>query len=327
MPKRKPITYNTLDDAIMAAQKDVFDYGKNIKGSYPDFPSPGDIYEANGTGINNIWINEYIDSNTIEEAIDKHKVIVKEPTWDKFIQNSMERSRYYLTNYAKAFDWFKHFEESLSIDSEYYSKSFQAMKPEIKLVEIGTDIEGLDLFKLKDKVNVVKSCNGYAFKFFKGEHLLLSFPPEGKLPISIFEWYKAPLIKPKTDLVLFLAPYHPHEDVLIFPYYQNHGLNIMKKFSIEDAKKLLIQRKAIFEASPTAVNLILLFQLMDAIILNEYKTGSLEVDSGIEKRLVRLEKLKNLAKGTKYNEERKLAVVNCFTQYGMIFGEDKKDAK
>jgi len=99
----------------------------------------------------------------------------------------------------------------------------------------------------------------------------------------------------------------------------------MKKFDIKDARNLLDKRKLIFNSAPTAMNTILLFQLMDAIVLNDFKTGTLDLDRTGERNLTRLEKLKNLALDTKFNEERKNAVDKAFMQFDII--SSKKEEK
>lgn len=198
-------------------------------------------------------------------------------------------------------------------------------KPEMKLVMIGMDV---DLRYLSSTSFVVKplkgsSYNGYILR--KGTFWVLNEPVQDTPPFYLFEFPNNQGLQPKTDHVLLIDPYIPEEDFLTDCVYHKFGIKIMRKFDIKDARKLLDTRKTVFNSTPSATNTILLFQLMDAIVLNDFKTGTLDLDKTGEKNLVRLEKLKNLALDTKFNEERKNAVDKAFMQFDIICS--KKEEK
>lgn len=198
-------------------------------------------------------------------------------------------------------------------------------KPEMKLVMIGMDV---DLRYLSSTSFVVKplkgsSYNGYILR--KGTFWVLNEPVQDTPPFYLFEFPNNQGLQPKTDHVLLIDPYIPEEDFLTDCVYHKFGIKIMRKFDIKDARKLLDTRKTVFNSTPSATNTILLFQLMDAIVLNDFKTGTLDLDKTGEKNLVRLEKLKNLALDTKFNEERKNAVDKAFMQFNIICS--KKEEK
>lgn len=198
-------------------------------------------------------------------------------------------------------------------------------KPEMKLVMIGMDV---DLRYLSSTSFVVKplkgsSYNGYVLR--KGTFWVLNEPVQDTPSFYLFEFPSNQGLQPKTDHVLLIDPYIPEEDFLTDCVYHKFEIKIMRKFDIKDARKLLDTRKTVFNSTPSATNTILLFQLMDAIVLNDFKTGTLDLDKTGEKNLVRLEKLKNLALDTKFNEERKNAVDKAFMQFDIICS--KKEEK
>lgn len=198
-------------------------------------------------------------------------------------------------------------------------------KPEMKLVMIGMDV---DLRYLSSTSFVVKPLKGSSYNgttLRRGTFWVLHEPIKDTPPFYLFEFPSNQGLQPKSDLVLLIDPYIPKEDFLTECVYHKFGIKIMKKFDIKDARKLLDTRKTVFSSAPTATNTILLFQLMDAIVLNYFKSGVLDLDKTGEKNLVRLEKLKNLALDTKFNEERKNAVDKAFMQFDIICSKKEEE--
>lgn len=198
-------------------------------------------------------------------------------------------------------------------------------KPEMKLVMIGMDVDLRYLSSTSFVVKPLKSSSYNSYVLRKGTFWVLNEPVQDTPPFYLFEFPSNQGLQPKTDHVLLIDPYIPEEDFLTDCVYHKFGIKIMRKFDIKDARKLLDTRKTVFNSTPSATNTILLFQLMDAIVLNDFKTGTLDLDKTGEKNLVRLEKLKNLALDTKFNEERKNAVDKAFMQFDIICS--KKEEK
>lgn len=198
-------------------------------------------------------------------------------------------------------------------------------KPEMKLVMIGMDVDLRYLSSTSFVVKPLKSSSYNSYVLRKGTFWVLNEPVQDTPPFYLFEFPSNQGLQPKTDHVLLIDPYIPEEDFLTDCVYHKFGIKIMRKFDIKDARKLLDTRKTVFNSTPSATNTILLFQLMDAIVLNDFKTGTLDLDKTGEKNLVRLEKLKKLALDTKFNEERKNAVDKAFMQFNIICS--KKEEK
>lgn len=259
-----------------------------------------------------------------------------------FITKQIEIANFYTMSRAQY--------KALDAKQEFitHTNNFKQM-PKVQLIEIGMD---LSLYDIRDKkiplfIKWLKNdimLGGWPnprhdrMNLLKGKQFVLQIPDNGILPLSLYEFpetsnFRSSGITAKTDLILLLDPWEPEQPELVETVYNLHGIKLMKKFDIKDAKTLLDKRRTIFTNAPTATNTILIFQLMDAIILNDFKTGVLDLDAGGEKNLVRLEKLKNLALSTKFNEERKSAVDKCFFQFELVNQKniaapgDKKDVK
>lgn len=78
-------------------------------------------------------------------------------------------------------------------------------------------------------------------------------------------------------------------------------------------------RIELFNRVPSGINMVLAFEVIEAIIMNEYKHGRMKFN---EKRLERYEKLKNLALGNLNFNERKLAFTRSIQAFEKIM--DKK---
>lgn len=218
-----------------------------------------------------------------------------------------------------------YYESIIEISIKRYPSLLNRPKPEMKLVKIGMDV---DLRHLSSTSFVIKPLqrqhfNGHTLS--KGSFWVISELISNTPPFYLFEFPINDTIQPKTDLVLLVDPYIPEDDYLTEEVYHAYGIKLMKKFDIKDARLLLDKRKLVFNSAPTATNTILLFQLMDALVLNDFKTGALDLNRTGERNLIRLEKLKNLALDTKFNEERKSAVDKAFMQFEIICS--KKEEK
>jgi hypothetical protein len=97
-------------------------------------------------------------------------------------------------------------------------------------------------------------------------------------------------------------------------------------FVLDLAIRALNVRVELFNRIPSVTNMILAFNVAEAIILNEYKLSHIEID---EKLLIRYEKLKNLALRNSNFHERKLAFsksVELFKKLTSIKLGDKDDS-
>jgi hypothetical protein len=200
-----------------------------------------------------------------------------------------------------------------------HKKKLEEPMPKTTLVQLGMEVDLRNLSSNSFVVKPLKGAYGLAGNSLRKDSFwVLSERDPGKPPFYLFEFPVNQFIYPKTDIVMLIDPYTCDQDYLTEEIFHAYGIKLMKKFDIKDARKLLETRRKAFEAAPTATNVILLFQLMDAIILNDFKTGTLDLNKTGEKNLVRLEKLKSLALDTKFNEERKNAVDKCFLQYNIL---------
>ena len=87
-----------------------------------------------------------------------------------------------------------------------------------------------------------------------------------------------------------------------------------------ELEKKLIQlriRLELFNRVPSTTNMLLAYKNIEEITIALYKTSSLELD---EKLIDRFDKLKNLALGTKYIEERKLAFNKSLDMFKKLTG-------
>jgi hypothetical protein len=240
------------------------------------------------------------------------------PPFSELIEHSIQN-----TNPTDVFSWkgFS-FDYQSRIKRVYTEDEIKSMAPKLKLVQIGMDFPlGINqTLHIPIKWLSAQSWDSFNQTIKKNQFYVLAYYEKRDQPFELFEFPTHNLIKPKSDYVLYLDPYGPSEtDIELTEVYLHiKGIKVIKKYDIKQAHELLIKRKNLFLSAPTATNTILLFQLMDAIILNEFKQGTLDLDASREKTLTRLEKLKNLAAGTKFNEERKLAVENCFTQFDKL---------
>lgn len=258
------------------------------------------------------------------ETAKKYKIPM---TYDRAL---IEAFRIYINNVNASQSYNGHFEIDLY---EIYEKVLIALKdvlppmakPVLTTVKIGMNIA---LRHLSSQSFVVKPLKGgayYSDTIHKDSYWVLS-QQDNTPPFMLYEFPVNQGMVPKTDVLLFIDPWTPDVDDCLVDYiYKGFGISLMKKFDISQAGILLKNRKKLFDAAPTATNTILLFQLMDAIILNDFKTGALDLDRTGERNLIRLEKLKNLALSTKFNEERKNAVDKSFLQFEMIV--TKKEEK
>lgn len=97
-------------------------------------------------------------------------------------------------------------------------------------------------------------------------------------------------------------------------------------FTRDMALKNLKLRSELFNRLPTISNMILTFEITDALILQTYKLGGLDMQKReTERSLERYEKCKNLAmKNTNFNE-RKLAYNRTLEIFYKVINEVKKE--
>lgn len=90
-------------------------------------------------------------------------------------------------------------------------------------------------------------------------------------------------------------------------------LNFTSKIKLDQLKA----RIKLFRNVPSATNLILAFNDMEGLILFLYKLNRIDIDT---KNIERFDKLKNLALGTNFIEERKLAFAKSLEGFNKITG-------
>ncbi len=103
----------------------------------------------------------------------------------------------------------------------------------------------------------------------------------------------------------------------------------MKKinFTRDMALKNLKLRSELFNRLPTITNMILTFEITDALILQEYKLGGLDMQKReTERSLERYEKCKNLAMKNQNFNERKLAYNRTLEIFNRLIHEEKENA-
>ena len=85
-------------------------------------------------------------------------------------------------------------------------------------------------------------------------------------------------------------------------------------------------RSELFERIPSIVNMMLTFEMTDALILQTYKLGGLDMGlKSTERSLERYEKCKNLALGNLNFNERKLAFSRTLEIFYKVIGEKKEE--
>jgi hypothetical protein len=80
-----------------------------------------------------------------------------------------------------------------------------------------------------------------------------------------------------------------------------------KKDTLEILTARLKLRLELFKRVPSATNMLLAYNLIEELTLKSFKESPKDLNDEINKNIDRFDKLKNLALGTKYIEERKLA--------------------
>jgi len=96
-------------------------------------------------------------------------------------------------------------------------------------------------------------------------------------------------------------------------------------FTRDMALKNLKIRSELFNRIPSLANMLMSFEITDAVILQTYKLGGLDMSlKGTEKSLERYEKCKNLALGNVNFNERKLAYNRTLEIFYRVIGEEEK---
>jgi hypothetical protein len=91
---------------------------------------------------------------------------------------------------------------------------------------------------------------------------------------------------------------------------QDQGIQVsfMTDKTSKEAMRIRLRiRLELFRRVPTATNMVLAYNLIEEIILKNVQEGSSDISDEMNKMIDRFDKLKNLALGTKYINERKLA--------------------
>lgn len=184
-------------------------------------------------------------------------------------------------------------------------------------VLIGEDISFSKLYNFTDIQWADKHINKFKASLYSGQifvaHLI---PPK----LYLYELPELDIFKPKIDKFLYCIDTAVPEEEEIFISFM--GVKIVKKISGK-VLDVLTRRYEIFCQSPTPTNVVLMFQTMEAIIMNKAKEGDL--DSFLEgtggKALERFEKLKNLALSTQHSEERQSAADKCYKSFQKLMGE------
>lgn len=284
-----------------------------------------------GLNINRIWVDD--EEVKIEPIKNKQELfyayITAKFRLDRLksmtVYDYMDLLTYQDSNYI--YDWL----DDLKVDrlrgidpSQHWFKDMIPFK-DPTLVEIGEDIKILYLGGYAQIKWVPTNwqrgypfndthlrANTYFIYLHKiGEFELFEYPKDNS---------KAP-IKPKTDYTLFLSTTNVLD--LEEECYNNGVIKIVKLFKSANAVTMLERRLKLFQQSPTATNTVLLFQIMDAIIMDKANTGLLDsfLEGDGEKTIKRIEKLKNLALGTSFHEERKVATERCVESFKKLIGD------
>ncbi len=99
-------------------------------------------------------------------------------------------------------------------------------------------------------------------------------------------------------------------------------------FSRDMALRNLKIRSELFERIPSITNMILTFEISDAVILQTYKLGGLDMAlKSTERSLERYEKCKNLALGNLNFNERKLAYKRTLEIFYKVINEIPEEKK
>ncbi len=83
--------------------------------------------------------------------------------------------------------------------------------------------------------------------------------------------------------------------------------NMKDQTKIEALQARLVIRLELFRRVPTATNMLLAYNLIEEIVLKVMSGGTVDISDKVNKHIERFDKLKNLALGTKYIHERKVA--------------------
>ncbi len=227
--------------------------------------------------------------------------------------------------------WFKDYE---SLDKFEWEVIMKEIKP--TLVKIGEDIPLHFISKFatarwlgssgKFNSSSMSRMPSQRSKLEKDTFFVFTFDKDKSQPVNLFEYpidHSIAPLKPKTEFWLHLASTENFEiEDFDSEFFVGCGVKIVKKFTSDNAGVMLERRYDIFLKQPTATNTVLVFQIMDAVIMDKAKSGHLDsmLEGPNEKTIDRIEKLKSLALGTNHAEERKLAVAKCFQSFKKLMG-------